>query len=527
MNVVLHLVRFAGLKFYLSAILSIIGGLFGSFVIKQVNDAIHSGVEDLQYFFLVVIGCLSMFVILSLISTRMLQRIIQELIEHLSLDLGEKILHTPFEHSEGKEEKLFTALTYDIYTISNIIERVPTLFVSISVVVSCVTYLLFISLKMSALLITILLVIFLVIKVTNKKLGFLSNRSRVLYDTYVTKTNGLIYGIKELFQNDTHSKHFLEKEYKEILEERKNNKVEEKVAIQFAGKLSESISLFGLALILGYTLYFMPEKRSEFSEIFTLALFIVGPLNNIASFSKGLKPFDASINHIESLQLELTSKTEKQKTDTPIESNHIRLNELEFKYESKGRSFGIGPISVDFKPGSVSFITGGNGSGKTTLAKVLTGLYTPTKGFISCGNQELDDDSYQSYRNLFSVIWNDNFIFEDIRYTDWKSPIIDQLLKDTDLTRKTSIEDGVYQNTKLSSGQLKRLSLITSLLEDKEVYLFDEWSANQDIEFKQYFYEEIIPNLKKQGKTVIAVTHDKEYFHLADQTIELRNGEML
>ena len=73
----------------------------------------------------------------------------------------------------------------------------------------------------------------------------------------------------------------------------------------------------------------------------------------------------------------------------------------------------------------------------------------------------------------------------------------------------------------------KRLSLISAILEDKEVYLFDEWAANQDPYFKEIFYSKIIPFLKEKGKTLIVITHDDRYFGLADHLLKLRDGKLL
>ena len=44
--------------------------------------------------------------------------------------------------------------------------------------------------------------------------------------------------------------------------------------------------------------------------------------------------------------------------------------------------FELGPLDLEFRPGSVTFLVGGNGSGKTTLAKLLVGLYAPEMGEV-------------------------------------------------------------------------------------------------------------------------------------------------
>ena len=87
-------------------------------------------------------------------------------------------------------------------------------------------------------------------------------------------------------------------------------------------------------------------------------------------------------------------------------------------------------------------------------------------------------------------------------------------------------DNGVFSTTMLSTGQRKRLSLLVSYLEDRPFYLFDEWAADQDPEFKKFFYYKLLHDLKQKGKCVIAITHDDKYFHVADKVIKLDAGKI-
>lgn len=89
---------------------------------------------------------------------------------------------------------------------------------------------------------------------------------------------------------------------------------------------------------------------------------------------------------------------------------------------------------------------------------------------------------------------------------------------------KVQIADGAFSTLKLSTGQRKRLALLVSYLEERPVYLFDEWAADQDPEFRKFFYKTLLPELKARGKTVIAITHDDSYFNEADRLIKMEMG---
>jgi putative ATP-binding cassette transporter len=64
-------------------------------------------------------------------------------------------------------------------------------------------------------------------------------------------------------------------------------------------------------------------------------------------------------------------------------------------------------------------------------------------------------------------------------------------------------------------------------LEDRPIFVFDEWAADQDPIFKEVFYRKILPDLKAQGKAVLVITHDDRYFSEADRVIALCDGEMV
>jgi putative ATP-binding cassette transporter len=102
---------------------------------------------------------------------------------------------------------------------------------------------------------------------------------------------------------------------------------------------------------------------------------------------------------------------------------------------------------------------------------------------------------------------------------------VDQLLRLMEISGKTAFRDGRFSTILLSTGQRKRLALVVSYLEDKPVYIFDEVAADQDPRFRGYFYDTLLPELKRAGKTVVVVSHDDRYFHVADRVLEMDYGK--
>ncbi|MFY9571046.1 MAG: ABC transporter ATP-binding protein, partial [Blastocatellia bacterium] len=95
-----------------------------------------------------------------------------------------------------------------------------------------------------------------------------------------------------------------------------------------------------------------------------------------------------------------------------------------------------------------------------------------------------------------------------------------------ELDNKLEINDGVLSTTNLSQGQRKRLALLTAYMEDRAVYVFDEWAADQDPLFKRVFYYHLLPDLKARGKMVLVISHDDQYYHVADRIVKLEYGKI-
>lgn len=194
--------------------------------------------------------------------------------------------------------------------------------------------------------------------------------------------------------------------------------------------------------------------------------------------------------------------------------------------EPEAGGFRLGPIDLVFEPGQITFVVGGNGSGKSTLAKLITGLYVPRTGSLTFNGERVDHDNIEWFRQNSSAVFTDFHLFED--YLGFDRPGIDadvqRYLEELQIAHKVSVRDGRLSTLDLSQGQRKRLALLTALLEDRQIYVFDEWAADQEPRFREVFYREILTDLKRRGKTVIVITHDDRYFDCADQLVKLDFG---
>ena len=186
------------------------------------------------------------------------------------------------------------------------------------------------------------------------------------------------------------------------------------------------------------------------------------------------------------------------------------------------------PVDLTIRKGELIFITGGNGSGKSTLIKILAGLTYPTSGSMRVNHREIGPETYDEYRNLISIIFGDFHLFKRLYGVDLgDGEKARRLMEHMEIQEKTQLISDEFSTVQLSTGQRKRLALVVSLLEERSIYILDEWAADQDPQFRRKFYRELLPEMKRDGKTVIAVTHDDQYFDVADRCLHMVEGRLV
>lgn len=191
------------------------------------------------------------------------------------------------------------------------------------------------------------------------------------------------------------------------------------------------------------------------------------------------------------------------------------------------RGFEHGPIDLVLQKGEILFVTGENGSGKTTLVKLLLGLYPLKHGEIRLNGERVTDAKRDDYRQNFSAIFFDFYLFDDLIVADEAaSEAVRCYLERLNIARKVTVEEGRLSTLELSTGQRKRLALIGTYLEERPIVVFDEWAAEQDPTFRRIFYTEILQELRRQGKTLVVVSHDDRYFGAADKILKFKDGRI-
>jgi putative ATP-binding cassette transporter len=294
------------------------------------------------------------------------------------------------------------------------------------------------------------------------------------------------------------------------------------------------LSTITFYIAVGAIVFFIPLFSDVYSEVVTkvtaATIFLIGPIGNIVGGISLYTNANASAKNVLDLEQDLQLARGEVFTDEILTTfDEIELKNLCFQHKvvEGERAFEIGPINMNIKAGQTIFVTGGNGSGKTTFVRLLTGLYHAQKGGIYVDGKKILDERLDAYRNLYTSVFSDFHLFQYLYGTPHEQTHEgDDWLENLEMAHKVSLKDKKFSTVDLSGGQRKRLALLSSVLENRPIYIFDEWAADQDPYFRKKFYEQILPKLKDKNQTVIAITHDEKYFHLADIRFNMCEGQL-
>lgn len=288
-----------------------------------------------------------------------------------------------------------------------------------------------------------------------------------------------------------------------------------------------------LGLVVFVVPVYAPSVSAELVRISAAVLFMVTPVFGLMQSLAVLRASEAAAGRMMALDGELAVLAE-QGSDGPFDAvptgfAEIRMQGIEFAFPAPHgeKPFRLGPLDITIRRGEVIFITGGNGSGKSTLIKLLTGLYHPERGQLTIDGLRISASRLVAYRALMAPVFSDFHLFARLYgLEDIDRFAAEDLLRWMEMNHVAGIGEDRFTRTDLSTGQRKRLALVAALLESKPILILDEWAADQDSHFRRKFYRDVLPELRRRGLTIVAVTHDDRYFDAADRCLHLDEGRL-
>jgi putative ATP-binding cassette transporter len=534
-----------------AAVTSILAGMATSALLAVINKiawGVGHGVASVAIAQFVALALLALVTVVG--AQLSLAYVLTRCMFELRMDLCRRLYSVPLRQIEEiGGPKLLAVLTDDMPALARALSAIPVVLRHVATVVAALVYLVWLSPKVFLVVAGILIVGLPLLQLSQAAYRRVMRRIRSQVSVFYEQVRGLIDGAKELRLHSVRGEEFFAKELSRNAESlRKETVLSEWIN---AGVVASGRLLF--CAILGFLLvgaYYDFVNRSVLASYVLVILFIQGPIENIITFLPNMGRVSVAFQELESLGLSLERSADETHADNvnePEKARDITLTSVTVTYrrDDQEKPFTLGPIDLRIRAGEVVFLVGGNGSGKSTLGKVLCGLYRPESGRIHVGDTAVTDANRGFYRQHFSAVFADFYLFDRLwglngrvrgrpsrrrsrrsarRRLDARAH---KELTKLRLDHKVQVKGGRFSTLALSQGQRKRLALLVTLLEDRPMCVFDEWAADQDVSFKRTFYMDIVPGLKARGKTVVVITHDDRYFHLADRIVKLEDGKVV
>jgi putative ATP-binding cassette transporter len=470
------------------------------------------------------------------LSQVMLVEFAQDVVLRLCRDLCNRVLAAPLERLERLgAPRLMTTLNDDVTTLSGAVLIVPTLATNLAVLLGCALYLAWLSLPVFLLCAALAVVGAAIYRLLLRRAQASLSAARDGRDRLFGNFRTLIEGVKELKLHAARRADFVRREIDETTELLRLHNVTAIRRVLLADVWNQMLFFVLVAMLL----FGAPEMTSISGSTLTgyvfAALYMMAPmwalLGAVPTFMRGR----ISLHKIRELDADLEHAAPELARVAAAPSGaalRIELDAARYAYPAPSADeagFVLGPIDLRLEAGEIVFVTGGNGCGKSTLVRLLTGLYRPVDGLVRCNGTVVDDGNREQYRQHFSVVFADFYLFGRLFGLDarGRGTEIARHLALLGMEHKVSVQGDRLSTIALSSGQRRRLALLTAYLEDRPVYVFDEWAADQDPTYKQVFYTRLLPELKARGKCVVVVTHDDKYFHLGDRVLVLDAGRIV
>lgn len=518
----------------LSTVLGIVSGLSVTGLLATINSAMtQPGGPDVDTAWLFA-GLCVLTLACSTGSNLMTNQVGQRVVANLRRELAAKVLVAPIEQLERyRSHRLIPVLLNDVTTISNFALSVAPMVIAFTVTLGCLSYLALLSWQI--LLLTVATVVvgtgaqFLAHKAGMRSILVARDGEDELQKHY----QAISAGAKELRIQRRRRQHMLNQQIFGATERISRANVRAANIFVSAETFGSMLFFAVIGIAIAFQALWPATEKTVLGGFVLVMLYMKGPLERLITALPIISRAKIALRRIAELSWRFSSpEPHLLVSDRPSALQNMQTLELrQVRYDyppvEGGEPFHLGPVNLSIKQGDIVFIVGENGGGKTTLIKLLLGLYTPQQGEILLNGEVLRPEELDDYRQLFTTIFADYYLFDDPLPGD--APLSDdaaRYLERLDIAHKVSIRDGAFTTTDLSTGQRKRLALINAWLDERQLLVFDEWAADQDPAFRRVFYTELLPELKQQGKTIIVISHDDRYFSIADQLVRMDAGRI-
>lgn len=462
-----------------------------------------------------------------------LEHFSQRALAELCRDLSRRVLATPLRRLEELgAPRLLTGLIDDVAVIGWAMRNVPTLAINLAILMGCSVYLAWLSWRVLAGVLVVMVSGMLGYRFLIARAYRHLQRARDTRGTLFQHFRALTDGAKELKLHVHRRRAFLVEEIEPTIELLRRDNLAGARHHLVATSWNQLL-FYGLVGMLLFGLSTEPLRAETLSGYVLGSFFMMAPVWGIIESWPIFAQGQLALRKVEELRLSLADDENSTMPATHPSSlswERLDMEGVRFAYEDdKKNGFVLGPLDFTLRRGEIVFLVGGNGSGKSTFVKVLTGLYLPQEGVIRLDGHCISKTNREWLHDHFSVIFSDFYLFDrflGLEESDLDARAHEYLIK-LELADKVEVRQGTLSTTALSQGQRKRLALLTAFLEDRSIYVFDEWAADQDPHYREIFYNLLLPDLAARGKTILVISHDDRYYDRGDRIVKLEYGGLV
>ena len=219
------------------------------------------------------------------------------------------------------------------------------------------------------------------------------------------------------------------------------------------------------------------------------------------------------------------------------QNRHIQLKDLSKSYQEGDNNRSVlDELNLNIEEGEMIILLGRSGSGKSTLLNLVSGIDKPDSGQVIIGGTDLtrlDEKDrtlfrrnnigfvFQSFNLISTLTAQENVLLPLKLNGNGNDDIAGQFLEEVGLGDRTDS----YPD-RLSGGEQQRVAIARALASEPMLILADEPTGNLDYETGRNILDILNDLVRKNGRTMIIATHDRDICKIADRVLELKGGTL-
>jgi ABC-type lipoprotein export system ATPase subunit len=196
-------------------------------------------------------------------------------------------------------------------------------------------------------------------------------------------------------------------------------------------------------------------------------------------------------------------------------------------------------IDIAVVKGEMIAIVGASGSGKSTLLHVLGGLDRPSEGKVLWKESDIsaltDEEIAKRRRTMIGFVFQFHNLLPE--FSAVENVMIPMMIAGEGsgkararaevLLNKVGLGDRKdHRPSELSGGELQRVAVVRALANEPEILFADEPTGNLDSENSEHLIELFIDLNRKDGQTIVVVTHSEQFFRRAHRILKMTDGRL-